>query len=99
MKKFLLLLLVNPLFSCAHNKPYSDIAATSIAIDYMKKAEALKKAPTLFKKAIHYYTKANELLAQKENVAAKKYLHLARVYAEKAEFKSRTQENKNQEDW
>lgn len=99
LKKNLLLFLVSNFLSCAHKKPYSDIAATTIAIEYMKKAGALQKAPLLFKKAMHYYTQANELLSQKENTAAKKYLHLARTYAERAEFQSRTQENKTQEEW
>lgn len=83
--------------SCAYAPPYSDIAATNIAVEYMKKFQAQKKAPVLFKKSMHYYRKAVSLLKTKKNKSAKKYLHLARIYAEKAEFKSRTQANTSKE--
>lgn len=99
VKKILLIAFMSSGFSCAHEKPYSDIAATNIAIEYMTKSNAVKKAPNLFRKAMKYYTQANELLVQKENKSAQKYLHLARIYAEKAEFKSRTKIQKTQEEW
>ncbi len=99
IKKILLITLMFSLFSCVHKIPYSDIAATQIAIEYMNKYGAAKKFPRLFKKSMRYYAQANKLLSQKENTSAKKYLHLARIYAEKAEFNSRTKLNKNQQEW
>lgn len=96
-KYIVLIALFISFVSCAYTPPYSDIAATNIAVEYMKKFKAQKKAPVLFKKSMHYYRKAISLLKRKENKSAKKYLHLARIYAEKAELKSRTQTTSNKE--
>lgn len=99
IKKISLIILMSSAFSCVHTRPHLDIAATKTAIEYMNKAGAVKKAPRLFKQSMQYYARATKLLEQKNNISAQKYLHLARTYAEKAEFRSRTKINKNQKEW
>ncbi|MBE8162950.1 MAG: DUF4398 domain-containing protein [Bdellovibrionaceae bacterium] len=98
-KTIWLITLLGSLSSCVHPTPHTDIAATKIAIEYMNKAGAAKKATNLFNRSMQYYEQATALLKQRENVSAQKYLQLARTYAEKAEFKSRTKVNDTQKEW